>query len=732
MTKTITCPVRETSDRLADLIESGRLNHPWSRQRTLEIIKLINDVAQGRGGPDHLPAMKTLALRLADEGRDPEGRTVGTDLIRALAEHHEVFASHLGTHNCATGDCLRLAPAPCQTACPAGIDIPSYITLIGQGRDAEAIELIRKDNPFPWVCGLVCTNPCELMCVRGRVDEPVSIKYLKAFAAERAMSEGSYKNPVKAPDNGRRVCVLGAGPAGLTGAFYLALRGYRITVIEGLPQAGGMMLAGIPRYRLPQEVIAREVAMIQALGVEFRFNTYLGLDVTLDELRAEGFEAFLVALGAHSCWALQIPGEHKYRPVLSAVTLLGEMALGERHLPGRRVAVVGGGNVALDAARTCIRLGAEEVTVVYRRTRHEMSANPEEVEQAGEEGVRLAYLTLPVAVEGEAGRVTGLRCLGTELGPPDADSRRRPVPIEGSEMVLSVDAVIGAIGQVVHPGGLLHEKGLSWSRRGTLVVETSSMATTVRDIFAAGDGVTGPATLVEAIGGGKKAAEAIDRCLSGLPLHQMPPVPVRRARLPYLEVAASTKMILRRPPMPLLGHERRRVTFQQVELGLSENAARQEARRCLRCDICLRCGACVAVCRDKMGVDALRLGYLDPEHPGLTDFRITAERCIGCGACAANCPTGAMNLSDNGRERILSLCGTVLSRQILVTCASCGAALGTARYHDFITSRTMALAKVPEGQRLCADCARGAAARMHVDTQPAPSGGGGYQERTGR
>ena len=725
MTGQPNCRVKWVADQLREIVDSGRLTHAWSRQRALETLKLLDDVSWGRGGPEHLPAMEDLARRLSDQSPDEAGKQTGKLLVKAFTDHREVFLSHVETHNCATGECVKLSPAPCQTACPAGIDIPSYVTLIGQGRDAEAIELIRKDNPFPWICGLVCTNPCELMCVRGRIDEPVSIKFLKAFSAERAMSEGLYVNPEQAPSNGRRVCVLGAGPAGLTGAYYLALRGYQVTVIEGLPIAGGMMMVGIPRYRLPREVIDREVAMIEALGVEFRFNTYLGLDVTLDELRAEGFEAFLISMGAHSCWSLKIPGENLYRPVISSITLLADVALGERHLPGSKVAVIGGGNVAIDAARTCIRLGAKEVTVVYRRTREEMPANPEEVEQAEEEGVHFAYLTMPVAVEGENGRVTGFRCLKTELGPPDESGRRRPVPIEGSEYIMDVNAVIPAIGQVIHSGGLLNEEGLKWSRRGTIAVQTSSMKTSVEDMFASGDEVTGPATVVEAIGGGKKAADAIDRYLSGLPQPKMPPVPTRRARVDYLEVAAPTKMILRRPEMPLLGEERRRVTFQQVELGYSENEVREEARRCLRCDICIRCGKCVEVCREKMGVDALRLGYMDPDHPGETDYRITAELCIGCGACAANCPTGAMQIHDVGGERVLSLCGTILNRLKLEYCESCGAVLGPARYHDFISRRTRDLATVSTEDRLCVKCTRTSAAGRQAEHSAPPDKGAG-------
>ncbi len=613
---------------------------------------------------------------------------------------------------------MKLAPAPCQIACPAGIDVPSYVTLIGQGRDAEAVELIREDNPFPWVCGLVCTNPCEFMCVRGRMDKPISIKYLKGFAAERAMSEMRYVNPQKAPDNGRKVCIVGAGPSGMTAAYYLALKGYRVTIIEALPVPGGMMMVGIPRYRLPREVIDREAGMIESLGVEFRYNTRLGKDVTIEQLRQEGFEAFLIAIGAHDAFKLVLPGEDDYPQVSNAVHFLRRVALGDRHLPGRRVAVVGGGNVAIDAARTCIRLGCEEVTIVYRRTRAEMPAHEEEVEQAEEEGVAVSFLTTPVEILGSAGKVTGLRCLRAELGEPDEKGRRRPIPIEGSDHVIELDAVISAIGQTVDGTGLYELQELKWSKRKTIVANTITMQTSVEGVFASGDVVSGPATVVEAIGGGKKAAEAIDRYLEGIPQPQMPPVPVRRRRLECLEMPASTKMSLTRPHMPLLNSDRRRITFQQVELMYPENAVREEARRCLRCDICRRCGRCVEICRDKMGVDALELGYLDFDHPVHTDLRTTAERCIACGACAANCPNEAMVVRDRGGERCVLLCGTVLNRLKLEYCGQCGAVIGPARYHDYIVKRTLGVSPVLADRSLCMNCARKIAAERHVEILP--------------
>lgn len=714
------CPVHRTIQQLDETIRSGVLTHPPDRRIAEEILDLLNDIAWGRAGEDHLPALADLANELSEAGRQPAAEA-GTTVRTALTEHQEVFNSHVETHNCATGDCVRLAPAPCQTACPAGIDVPTYVTLIGMGRDAEAIEIIRRDNPFPWVCGLVCTRPCEYMCVRARMDTPISIKFTKAFASERALSHREYKNPEKAEDKGKKVCVIGAGPGGMSAAYYLALKGYGVTVIEALPMAGGMMMIGIPRYRLPREVIDREVEMIRSLGVELRFNTRFGQDVTLDSLKAEGFDAFFFAIGAHKTFQMNIPGEDDYPEVHSSIDFLRAVALGDRRLPGKRVIVIGGGNVAIDAARTCLRLGSEEVTIAYRRTRAEMPADVEEVEQAEEEGVRFSFLTVPMKVVGEDGHVTGLECLRAELVKREGSDRMSPRPIEGSEHVMEADAVIVAIGQRVDVDCMTEGLcDLKWTRRSTFDVNMVSMETSEPGVFAAGDAVTGPATVVEAIGGGKRAAEAIDRYFSGIPQPNMPPVPVRRGRTPVLEVPASTKMALKRPEMPLLNIDRRRTTFQQVELGYTENMAREEARRCLRCDICMRCGKCVEICRDKMGVDALQFGHLDFDHPVATDFRHTENVCILCGACATNCPNDALQIHDVGDERILSFCGTILNRQKVITCTGCGAVMGPAKYLDFVRRRTQGVAVLTGERSLCEKCAREQEAKK-LNTEAATS-----------
>ena len=706
------CPVNNTIIELTEFIDSGSFKDPKLRRIGEEMLTLIRDIALGRAGDDHLPSVGQMAKTIAEGTQNETVRKLVNGMASTIKEHSEVFESHVKTHNCAFGDCVRLAPAPCQMACPAGIDIPTYVALIGQGKDAEAIEVIRKDNPFPWVCGLVCTRPCEFMCVRGRIDKPVSIKFLKGFAAEKALSDREYKNPPKAADKGRKVCVIGAGPGGMSAAYFLGLMGYQVRVLEAQPVAGGMMMVGIPRYRLPREVIDREVAMIEELGVEFRYNVRFGADVTLEHLKKEGFEAFLFAIGAHKAFSLNIPGEKDFPEVLEAIDFLRRVALGDRKSPGKRVVIIGGGNVAIDAARTSLRLGSEEITIAYRRTRHEMPADIEEVEQAEDEGIRFAFLTIPVEIVGEEGKLTGLKCLRADLVSKPGSDRKSPVPMLGSDFVMEVDSVICAIGQRVDHVCMESVEDMKWTRRTTIDVNMACMETSVPGVFATGDAVTGPATVVEAIGGGKRAAKAIDRYLSGFSQPKLPPVPVRRKRVDWLEVPAATKMVLKKPEMPLLNLERRRTTFQQVELGYSENQVREEARRCLRCDICLRCGKCVEVCRDKMGVNALEFGFLDFDHPVQTDFRVTEERCILCGACAANCPNDALKIEDRNGERILNYCGTVLNRQKLLYCESCGAVLGPARYLDYIDKRLDNVATKTSKAKLCENCARKKSAKI--------------------
>ncbi|MBF0230348.1 MAG: FAD-dependent oxidoreductase [Desulfamplus sp.] len=764
----VSCPVHSTILYLSEELDSGKVKNPRIRRISEQILHLLEEISNGHAGSEHLKAIDELVDEYFEDNNSFKNDSqndfknnldktidsnkydleIGKYLKSVLTKEREIFQSHLETGNCASMDCIRLSPSPCQMACPAGIDIPTYLSLIGEGKDAEAIEVIRRDNPLPWVCGLVCTRPCEMMCVRGRIDTPVSIKFLKAFAAERAMSLGHYLNPPQKSLNGKKVCVIGAGPAGLSASYYLALMGYQVRVIESLPVAGGMLMVGIPRYRLPREVIDREVAMIESLGVEFCYNTRFGKEVTLDSLRKEGFEAFFIAIGAHKSHKLGIEGEDFYsgksgysliKPessekkvidseksgdverlgdaeksgtgVLDSVEFLKNVALGNRRVPGKRIIVIGGGNVAIDAARTSLRLGAESVTIAYRRTRSEMPADIEEVEQAEEEGVNFSFLTIPTSIEGDGNKVNGLNALRAELIKKEGGDRLYPVPIEGSDYTIEADAIISAIGQFVDIKGMEAFTGIKWTKRGTIEVKHTCMGTSEHGVFAAGDAVTGPATVIEAIGGGKRAAEAIDRYFNNIPQPRIPKVPVRYHREKPIEMPASTKMSLKRPEMLTLNIDRRRITFQQAELGYTENMVREEARRCLRCDICRRCGKCIEICRDKMGIGALKFGYMEFDNPQETDFRKTSETCITCGACAANCPNEAIVIEEKNGERLLKLCGTILNRQKLLYCNSCGAVLGPAKYLDYVDNKTLNIVKVhqqKDGQknRLCGACLR--------------------------
>lgn len=702
----VKCPVNASIKELECFLDSEITMNPKVRRRAEKILELIMDIAWGRAGDEHLPSIKILAGEVIDLATDETSRKAGQFIEETLAENNEVFLSHVETNNCMAGECVKILPAPCQMTCPAGIDIPSYVTLIGMGRYAEAIDLIRKDNPFPWICGIVCTRPCELMCVRSRIDKPVSIKYLKAFASDQIMLDRKYLNPPKADDKGQKVCILGAGPAGMSAAYYLSLKGYGVTVIEALPTAGGMMYVGIPRYRLPCKVIDLEVSMIEDLGAEFRFNTRFGKDVTLDSLKAEGFEAFFLGIGAHKSLMLGIKGETDYPEVIQSIDLLRRVALGDWTYPGDRAVIIGGGNVAIDAARTCLKLGSKEVTIAYRRTRLEMPADHEEVDQAIEEGIYISYLTIPTEIIGENGKLKGISCIKAEMVAQEGSSRKYPVPIEGSDFLIEADTVISAIGQQVDHGVLSIIPDLKLTRKNTIETNKITMETNLPGFFAAGDAVSGPATVIEAIGGGKRAADAIDRYLSNVPQPKMPPVPVRRARIDWIETSAKTKMELKRPSMNLLPMELRLKTFQMVEIGYPEDKIRDEASRCLRCDVCIRCGKCVEICRDKIKVEALKMGYINFDKPGETDFTVAQDRCILCGSCAANCPTGALNISDVNGERSLSLCGTILSTQDLIHCECCGELMGTARYLEYIRNKHKDVIPVTDSRHLCSICSR--------------------------
>lgn len=400
----------------------------------------------------------------------------------------------------------------CQERCPVHIDIRRYVGLIATGRYQEAIKVIRERNPLPAICGRICPHPCESACNRGRVDEPIAIDALKRFVSEYEMAlrrEGKLPKPSPKRDLKQKVAVVGSGPAGLTVAHDLALEGFKVTIFEAAPVAGGMMHLGIPEYRLPREVLMSDIEFITDLGVEIRLNTPLTKDFTVDDLFKQGYRAVFLGVGAYKGLKLRIPGEDEFEGIVDCIEFLRRVNLGEKRKPGSKVIVIGGGNSAIDSARVALRLGCEEVTILYRRSRKEMPANPWEVEAAEQEGVKIHYLAAPVKIIGSNGKVKGLLCTKMKLGKPDASGRRAPIPIEGSEFEVEADLIIPAISQEPDLSFLPENHGFEISKWNSFVVDDKTMATNREGVYAGGDAVSGPATVVEAIRSGHIAASAI-------------------------------------------------------------------------------------------------------------------------------------------------------------------------------------------------------------------------------
>ncbi len=495
-------------------------------------------------------------------------------------------------------------PAPCSQTCPAHIDVPRYVKYIGLGKNSEAVAVIREKIPFPSVCGRVCFHPCETKCQRQNIDSSVSIRVLKRWAAEH--DDGLWKKQSRqAASSGHKVAVVGGGPAGLTAAYYLAKLGHQVTVFEALPEPGGMMRVGIPDYRLPKDVLKAEIDEIIAAGVEIK----TGVRVTsLDELMQSGYRAVFLAVGAHQGMKLGVKGENQ-PGVIDCATFLREVALGQAVKIGRRVAVVGGGNAAVDAARVALRMGAESVSMLYRRTEAEMPANPEEIKAAKEENVHIEFLVNPTGISSSNGQLA-VECLRMRLGEPDAGGRRRPEPVKGSEFTTLYDTVIAAIGQrpEIPADFKINLDG------GNIQADPSTLATARPGVFAGGDAMTGPASVIEAIAAGRQGAISIDKFLGGQgdiaevlappagkfkPLNQ---TDKSQNRIHPGEIAAAARI----------------KDFSEVEESLTPEQAVTEAGRCLECDMaynidsisadmgyCIFCGLCVEACPR----DALFMGY---------------------------------------------------------------------------------------------------------------------------
>ena len=581
---------------------------------------------------------------------------------------------------------------PAQRACPAGVDVQGYLGLARLGHYEEALRLIKERNPLPIVCGRVCVRKCEVKCRRNEVDKPVGINYVKRYCAEHSRHEAI--RPQVKPATGKRVAVVGGGPAGLTCAYYLSLLGHSVKIFEAMPRLGGMLRYGIPEYRLPKAELDKEISEILQLGTEVVLEKKLGRDFTVESLlKQDQFQAVFLTPGAPLSQKLDIPGEEA-EGIESALDFLRDTELeGPRPLRGKTVVVVGGGNVAVDGARTALRCGAKQVTILYRRTRKEMPAHHEEVDAAEQEGVRLEMLAAPVEVIAQQGRLQGLRCIKMELGEPDASGRRRPVPIPGSEFDYPCDYVLSAIGQKTEPEVFGQEPETTRpaiSRRGTIQVDEATMATDRPGVFAGGDAVSGPAVVIDAIAQGHRAADAIHQYLLTGEMQASPPSFVSQREV-FGPIPARMFEEVERIPrqqMPERLPEVRRQDFAAVELGLSQEEMEAEANRCLECgckaqfecalrryateynvDImkmsgavrrhkvdnshplitldpnkCILCGRCVRTCADILNQSILGFvnrGFTSQIKPALGK-PLAETPCISCGACVETCPTGAL------------------------------------------------------------------------------------------
>jgi NADPH-dependent glutamate synthase beta subunit-like oxidoreductase len=511
----------------------------------------------------------------------------------AIAKNSETGIVRIDKNNCDGCGAVQGAitrskqlTSPCKAHCPAHMNVQGYVRLVAQGKFMEALKLMKEDNPFPAVCGRVCDHPCEAHCSRGEIDEPVAINMIKRFVADMDLDVRTRYVPPIETKREEQVAVIGSGPAGLTCAYFLARKGYRVTVYERGPRLGGMLTAGIPSYRLPRDLVDAEIQVICDMGVEMKTNVEIGKDKTVDRLRRDGYKAFFIGIGAQECKSLEVEGEN-LEGVYPGIDLLNRINRGDTMTFDKRVAVIGGGNVAFDAVRTAKRLGGIDAFIIYRRTLEEMPANADEISEAQAEGIPIQTLTQPIRFIGRKGRVNKIECVKMKLGEPDESGRKAPEPIPGSEFQIDVDAVITALGQETDWACLTPECACQLTDWGTMRVDPVTFQSDDADIFAGGDAVSGPRTVIEAIAAGKEAAVSIDRFLRGLDL--------REGRGRKLEVAAEFQRQkyhpAKRARMPVLEAAERVKSFDEVQLGLSQQLAVEEAKRCLGCGC-----ACIQAC----------------------------------------------------------------------------------------------------------------------------------------
>jgi NADH-quinone oxidoreductase subunit F len=551
------------------------------REGTCKMYDILVKITHGNGTMEDLNTLEELAVTVNTASICGLGQTSPNPVLTTLRHFRDEYEAHIIDKKCPSVACSAMFAAPCSHTCPAGLDVYGYVSLIKESRFEEAYRVIMQKMPFPLSVGRVCPAPCQKKCKRNGLEEAIAIRQLKRFAADYAYEHGLQYKPEMKPAREEKVAIIGAGPAGLSAAWDLAISGYKVTVFESLPVAGGMLAVGIPEYRLPKKELNREIETIKKLGVQIKLNTRIE---DPNALLAQGYNAVLIAVGAHKGSKMRVSGE-ELSGVIDAVDFLRPICLGDRVEIGEKIAVVGGGNSAIDAARTAIRKGAREVHVIYRRDRDNMPAEQEEVIAAEQEGVKFRFLTNPTRILGKNGKVSGIECIKQELKDFDASGRRAPQAIQGSEFTMEFDMIIGAIGQ--HPDmATLKVGNFKLNRNETVVANKRTLATGVPGVFVAGDAFTGPATVIEAIAAGQRAASSINAFIQG---KEMPLIPARPGfkAIRYSDVPPTTEETNIKPrlaytELPLAD---RKTTFAEATLGYSAKEAVEEAHRCLRCDI---------------------------------------------------------------------------------------------------------------------------------------------------
>lgn len=577
----------------------------------------------------------------------------------------------LSDHN---ADCV----APCVMTCPANIDIQSYLRHVGNGNFEAAVQVIKENNPFPIVCGRVCPHPCEAQCRRNLVDSPVSINHVKRFAADWDMSQSMPWIPNKKAPTGKKIAIVGAGPSGLSAAYYSAISGHDVTVFERQPNAGGMMRYGIPEYRLPKAELDKEIDIIKKLGVKIMTGKALGTHILLEDLNKD-FDAVYLAIGSWRATPMHIDGENQ-EGVWHGIQFLEQITKGIDVKLGKTVVVIGGGNTAIDCARSALRMGANSVKLIYRRTQEEMPAERFEIDEAIHEGVEMHFLMAPSKIISEGGKKK-LQCIKMTLGELDRSGRRRPIPVEGSEFEIEADTIIGAIGQSTNTQFLYHDLPVKLNKWGDIEINGKTAQTSEIKIFAGGDCVTGPATVVQAVGAGHHAAEAMDSFLMrGYVKEENLDFSCSRGSmedLPRWEFEEKPK--IPRAIMPIIPVDERIGNFNEVETGLSEEEAKEEARRCLKCGCTQR-----FTCDLRKEASSHGIEYKNPVHerpfiPVVDDHPFIMRdhnKCISCGRCIAACaeiegPDVLAFYLKNGRQLVGTKSGLPLQESDCVSCGQC-------------------------------------------------------------